>query len=278
MPLCHYTCPVTTQSAHGIARGSKNNPVFRTLARVGYAVNGLIHLLIGLITIGIATGTATADADESGALGQLASSPAATVILWVVVIGLAALGLWLLVSAFVTTDADPKRKWGHRVAELGKAIAYFVVAGSALTLALGGSTGSGGSASSASAALIAAPGGVVLLAAVGFGVLAIGAYFVYKGVTRKFTEDIDVPHGRIGQATIALGTIGYVAKGIAIGIVGILLTVAAFTLDPSRAEGLDGALKSLLELPFGAVILYVIGAGLIAYGVYCFARARRARL
>ena len=72
--------------------------------------------------------------------------------------------------------------------------------------------------------------------------------------------------------------VGYVAKGIAIGVTGILFVVAAFTHDPSKAGGLDAALHSLAALPFGALILWVVGAGLVIYGIYCFARARYARM
>jgi len=61
-------------------------------------------------------------------------------------------------------------------------------------------------------------------------------------------------------------------------VVGILVIVAGFTLDPSQSTGLDGALRSLAELPFGVAILVLVGLGLIAYGVYCFFRARFARL
>ncbi len=261
-----------------MARSTQNNSLLRVLARVGFAVNGLIHILIGVIAIGIATGTATADADEAGALGQLASTPGATVILWTVVVGMIALGIWLLLTAFLNTEADSKHKWAHRVADLGKAVAYFLVAGTALTFALGTATGSAGSASSASATLLATPGGVFVLMAAGVGVLATGCYFIFKGITQKFTSDIVVPHGTIGRATVALGVTGYVAKGVAISVVGILLAIAAFTLDASKAEGLDGSLKALLGLPFGVAILCVVGGGLVAYGVYCFARARRARL
>jgi Domain of Unknown Function (DUF1206) len=269
---------VITDTAQKLARGTKNNALLRVLARVGFAVNGLIHILIGVIAIGIATGTATADADEAGALGQLASTPGAVVILWTVVVGLIALGIWLLLSAFLNTDVDPKHKWAHRIADLGKAVAYFIVAGTAVTIALGNSTGSEGGTTSASATLLATPGGVFVLFAAGVVVFAVGCYFIYKGAARKFTSDIVVPHGTIGRATVALGVTGYMAKGVAVAVVGILLAVAAFTLDPSKAEGLDGSLKALLGLPFGVAILGVVGGGLIAYGVYCFARARLARL
>ena len=77
---------------------------------------------------------------------------------------------------------------------------------------------------------------------------------------------------------MAFGVVGYIAKGIAIGVTGILFIVAAFTHDPETAGGLDAALHSLAELPFGPVILWIVGLGLILYGLFCFARARYAKM
>jgi hypothetical protein len=79
-------------------------------------------------------------------------------------------------------------------------------------------------------------------------------------------------------AVTVLGVVGYVAKGLALVAVGVLFAVAAVTFDPSKAKGLDGALKALAHLPFGTVILVAVGIGVIAYGVYLGARARLARL
>lgn len=59
---------------------------------------------------------------------------------------------------------------------------------------------------------------------------------------------------------------------------GALFVAAALTHDPEKAGGLDAALRALAELPFGAVILWTVGAGLALYGLYCFARARYARM
>ncbi|HEY8294249.1 MAG TPA: DUF1206 domain-containing protein, partial [Micrococcaceae bacterium] len=106
----------------------------------------------------------------------------------------------------------------------------------------------------------------------------IGGYFFVKGVRQKFRQDITLPTGFAQKPVLALGVFGYVAKGVAIVALGALLAVAAVKVDPHGASGLDGALKSLAALPFGQVILSVVGTGLIAYGVYSFARARLARL
>jgi len=250
----------------------------RVLARLGFAVNGLLHILIAAIAIALALGTGRDSADQSGALGAIAATPGGVFLLWVVVVGMTALGLWLLLGAFLLQGPDPKRVWSHRLVESGKAAVYLALAATAAVFAGGGSTSSSGSAQDASATLLATPGGVLLLLAGGLVLLAVGVYFVRKGALRKFTEDISVPGGSAGSVIVTLGVVGYVAKGIVLAVVAVLIIVAAVTVDPSKSTGLDGALKALAALPSGGLVLGGIGIGLVMYGLYCFARAWRARL
>lgn len=266
-----------TSPVKNAARGARNLPGVRIAARAGFAVNGLLHAIIGAIAIGIAVGGG-GEADQSGALGQIAGSPGGGILLWIVTVGLAALGLWLIAGAFLNQNSDPKKRVSRIVVECGKGIAYLALASAALTFALGGSSDSSSQTTSLSAQLLAAPGGVVLLVLLGLGVCAVGVYFVVKGIRKRFLEDITVPGGSRGKAIERLGVAGYAAKGIALFVVGVLFVVAAFTVDPERATGLDGALTALAGLPFGKVILTLVGLGLIAYGVYGFARAKLARL
>lgn len=264
--------------AKSVAQSVKNSTPLRVLARWGFATNGLLHILIGGVAIGIASGAGGGEADQSGAFGQLASTPGGVFLLWAVVVGLSALGLWLLVASFLIPGADPKRKWAHRGIEWSKAAVYLFLAFTAFTFARGSSTDSSSTARDATASLLSSPAGVVLLFVGAIVVLAIGAYFVRKGVAKKFLSDISVPPEPARKVVVALGIAGYVSKGIALGVVAILLAAAGITRDPSKSTGLDGALKSLAELPAGPVILIAVGLGLIAYGVYCFIRAWRARL
>lgn len=265
-------------SVSGVARSAKNSTALRVLARLGFAVNGLVHILIGALAVGIATGGGSTDADQSGAFRQLASTPGGVFLLWSVVIGMFALGLWLLISAFLMPGGDSKRRWARRGAEAAKGVTYIALGATAVPFALGGSTSSSGSTSSLSGMLMSSPAGVVVLIVVGLAVVAVGVYFVRKGITQKFVDDISLPREPVRKVVLALGASGYVAKGIAIGIAGILVVVAAVTHDPSKSTGLDGALTSLAALPFGVIILIVIAIGLIAYGLYCFVRSRFARL
>ena len=52
-----------------------------------------------------------------------------------------------------------------------------------------------------------------------------------------------------------LGTAGYCAKGVALAIIGGLFGYAAITYDPKKAGGLDAALSTVRDQPFGTVLL-----------------------
>lgn len=275
---------MTQDASRSAARRIQRTPGFRTAARAGYAVNGLLNVLIGVLAISVAiAGAASGSADQNGALQGLASAPGGQVLIWVIAIGTAALGLWQLAEGVLVSEPDAKRKWAHRVKELGKGVAYLAIAAIAVGVALqggsgGGSGGSGGGEEGLTATLLRTPGGVILVVVIGLVALGVGGYMVAKGVRRKFLDDLNRPSGRAGQVTEVLGVVGYVARGIAIAVVGVLFIAAAVTADPKRAGGLDDALAALSALPFGQVLLVAIGVGFIAYGVYSAVRAKYARL
>ena len=264
-----------SRTARRAATDLQQSPALQALARVGFIVNGLLHVLIGVIALTVAFG-GTGDASEEGALTALASTPFGDLLLWVVTIGLWALALFQILETAIIRGTD-RRAWGRRAKEAGKAVAYAAIGFAAFEFARGGVSG-GDPAESLSARILSAPGGVLLLLLVAAAVAALGIHFIVKGVRRTFIQDIAVPAHELGTATVAAGVVGYSAHGVAIFIVGVLFGVAAATSDPSEASGLDGALKALLELPYGVVILTVVALGLIAFGVYCFLRARYARL
>ncbi|HEY5230600.1 MAG TPA: DUF1206 domain-containing protein [Galbitalea sp.] len=260
------------------ARRAENSKVFHFMARLGFAASGLIHILIGLIAIQVAIGAGGNEADQSGALAQVASTPGGVFVLWVAVVGLTALGLWLIIGAFVVPGSGGRKRAAHFLVGFAKGIVYLVLAFTAYSFARGGSTSSASSTSGASGGLLAHPGGAVVIGLIGVGVFAVGIGLLVKGLRRSFKKDILVPAGAAGRATVALGIAGYVAKAVALGAVGVMFVIAALTGDAADANGLDQGLKSLASLPYGVVILVAVGVGLIAYGVYSFVRARYAKL
>jgi hypothetical protein len=265
-------------SPKAAASAAQSSRAFQIAARAGYVVLGLVHIIIGAIAISVAVGAGGGEADQGGAMEQIARVPFGVVVLWLIVLGLFALGVWQIAEAFLERDPDTKKKWGRRIKEVGTAVAYFAIGGTALVYALGGQSDSSQSSAKMTADLMAAPGGILVVVLIGLVVLGVGIAFIVRGIKRSFEKHLSLPAGKTGDGIRTLGTVGYVAKGIAVAVVGVLFVVAAITHDPEKAGGLDAALKSLAALPFGQVVLWLVGAGLIVYGVYCFARARYARL
>lgn len=266
----------------GVAREASPRAVvrtraFRRIARSGYAVNGLIHFLIGAIAISVAFGDPTVvGASPSGALRELARSPGGGILIWAAVVGLGALGLWQLTQAGLITDTHRLRKWGRRASEAGKGLAYLALGATATVIALGGRTSSSETIQAVTSRLLESDLGVFLLAATGLGIFGGGIGFVVIGLRRSFRTFITVPGGRTGRFVLRLGRSGYVVKGLSLGIVGTLLVVAAVTSDSRQAAGLDGALRTLVLLPHGSIYLAAVGLGLVQYGLFLVFRVRLA--
>ena len=265
--------------ASDAAEDAVNSKGFQLAARAGYVAAGLLHFLIGVIALGLATG-GTGSADQSGAIGQVAGNPGGTALLWFCFIGCAALALFQFSEVFFgVRHLDGRDRIAARLKFGGQAVVYAVIGATFGRYALGGSSDSGSTASSLSASLMAHPAGAALLLAVGVGVLAVGGYFVHSGATRRFRKKLTgLPPGGVGSGIIALGTAGYLAKGCALGVLGILVLVTTITNNPEESTGLDGALKALRDQPFGAWLLGAVALGLMAYGVFMVVRSRYQRM
>lgn len=262
-------------TAKGAARAARSSTVFRRTARAGYVVLGVVHILIGAVAVSIAAGS-SGDADQDGVMEQLRRTPVGGLLLAGVAIGLFALAVWQVGAAMVKSGPDETRKWGLRIKLIGTAIAYLVLAVMAVIYAVGGRADSEEATQDASAGVMALPGGTIVIVLVGIGVGAVGIGFVVGGFTRAFEKTMTLPTGPARQGIVVFGVVGYLAKGVAVAATGVLFVIAALTQDPEKAAGLDGALHSLIVLPLGRVILWVVGAGLAVYGVFCFVRARLA--
>jgi len=269
-----------TDKAERAVKDVHAHPAFRIAARGGFAVNGLLHTLIGSLAIAIAVGSGGGDADQGGALRSIAATPGGVFLLVVLLVGLVALGLWFCVEAFLENrpGAKPDERWAKTAITLAKGLTYLAICVPVVTVLLGTSGDSDDDVQQASAFLLQTPGGIVVLVAAAAVMLGIGGYFIVKGVKRRFLDDLALPRAPLDRVVTALGVAGYTAKGVALAAVGGLLATAAISTDASEAGGIDDALRTIATLPFGAVLLVIVGGGLIAYGVYCFARARLAKL
>lgn len=256
------------------AKDSDEVNLLQRVGRWGYVVYGVFHVALAVLFWNLAFGGG-GEASTSGAMQTLADQPLGTAIIWVVAIGLTLLSLWQLVEAVLDPDDAGT---GRRLKAAGKAVGYGAVAAAAWRFALGSGGSGGNSEESLTARVLQLPFGRILVGLLALGILAVAGYHVYKGLTRKYMEDVetlDLPH-RARQVVDWSGRIGYPAKGVAYGTIGVLFLLAAVQADSEQAGGLDEGVTKLLQAPYGPYLVAAIGLGFALFGVYCLARARSA--
>lgn len=256
------------------ARATDSKPI-ELLGRVGLAAYGLVHLLIAWLATRVALGTGSAgEGGKEGALKQIAAESWGAALLWVIAVGLFALAIWQLGEAIWGRNSIGSP--GRRIAHVVEALVWAFLGYSAAKVASGGKSQSDSDQADLTAKALDAPAGQVLVAAVGLLVIGAAAYLVHKGAKKTFYKDLDLmgasPTTR--RVTERLGQVGYIAQGSAYSIVGLLIVIAAIQHDPDKATGLDTALATLAEQPYGTALLLIVAAGLACFGVYCFLDAR----
>jgi Domain of Unknown Function (DUF1206) len=264
------------------ARQAGESDGLEHLARVGLIAFGVVHLLVAWLALQLAWGGGGESADQSGAMRTLAESPLGTPLLWVIAVGLIALAVWQAAevlrwrsgwSASGKARTKALRKSGNA---LVKAAVYITLA----VLAIGFATGSGTSSSQqqqeTTAGVFGWPGGQFLVGAAGLVLIGVGGWHIRKGINKHFLKQIDTSDASPSAVRLVtrLGQVGFPGKGIALALVGGLLVYAAITFDPSKAQGLDGALHTILEAPFGQILLTLVAIGIAAFGAFCLVRAR----
>jgi hypothetical protein len=274
----HVNVVTVTGEVRHAARVAKHSDALAALARVGFIGFGLTHLVLAWIVVQIAFGSPPTEGDQVGALAVVRERPFGTVLLIVVGLGLAAIAVWQALEAVVGHTAEERAaQIRERVMSAGRAIAYGVFAFYSARLVFHPrKPGAAAQKQQAAGSVLAVPGGQWLVAAIGVGVVAIGVGLALYGLTRHFER-----HLRTGSMTAStldllrlIGTVGYVAKGIAYLIAGILVVAAAVQYDPSASRGLDAALRTLSRYGWGHVVLLVIAAGMAAFGLFAVAQAR----
>lgn len=270
---------MTSAAPRNARQAARSRPV-KVAARVGILAYGITHLLIGALALQVAFGQGGEQADQTGAFQALAQQPYGPPLLWVLTVGFVAAALWRAELAvwgygYVSDRTTQVRK---KAVNAVKAVVFVVLAVLAGRTASGGGGGGGGQ-QQATAGVFGLPGGQILVGLAGIVVLVVGVVKVVEGYRKKFLDDMDVPSDRHARTVLErVGQVGNVAKGVSIGLIGILLGVAAIRHDPAEATGLDAALKGLAAQPYGPYLLVAVAVGLVAYGVFCFFDARYHRV
>lgn len=135
----------SVSQARSQGRRMSNSRAMEVLSRVGLCARGVIYVLVGLLAVQMGFGGDSGkEADRSGAVRTIGEQPFGRVLLWALVLGLAAMALWRLSEAAFGQAVTGGDKWTRRLGSLGLAVFYTVICiGVVQTALVGGSAGGG---------------------------------------------------------------------------------------------------------------------------------------
>ena len=259
----------------------RSSDTFGWLVRAGLVGYGLFHLMIAAASIRL-TVPGLPQIPGQGALTLLAHDPLGFALLLLLATGFAVLAVWQAVAGVVgQRHLTGRHRTVMRAGAGCRAMAYGFLTFSLVHAVLqrDASSATNQSPRSASAGVLEQPLGRLVLGGAGIVVVAIGVGLAVFGIRRQFLDQLDDEAQQGGRRVpiVVLGQVGYVAKGTAFAVIGVLVAWAAVTDDPRQTGGLDRSLERLVGAPLGSVAVTVVGAGIGCFGLYLLARARHLR-
>src|SRR6266516_7764383 len=167
------------------------------LARLGYAIKGVVYLIIGFLAVQLAVGVGGKATDQRGAIQTISALPLGKFLLVVVTIGLVGFALWCFIQALFDTEGKGRKAKGiiARVGYAAVGVSYGLLAVGTIQLLAG--TGNGGKSSTTSAQnwtgiLLKYSIGVALVVVVGLAVLGIAGYLFYRAYSANFQRKLSL--------------------------------------------------------------------------------------
>ncbi|EIE52049.1 DUF1206 domain-containing protein [Salipiger aestuarii] len=239
--------------------------------RAGYAARGAVYVIVGGLALSAAVYGGQARG-TTGALVTLRGQPWGAALLWVIAIGLIAYMVWRLIDAAMDLECKGSDAKGlaARAGQAVTGVIHGAIGVSVAASAMGGGGGGGGT-QTATQKLMAVPWGPYFVMAAGLVTIGAGIYYAHKGIAEKYKADIRVtPLARKLDPAMKAGLL---AEGIVIGIIGALIFYAGLTHDSGQAGGVGAALGEIRSAPYGGILMGVIAAGLVGFGVENFVEA-----
>jgi hypothetical protein len=256
------------------ARRASNSPAAHLLARAGLTARGVIYILVGWVAVLVALGHSSREADQQGALHLLAGKPYGLVSLWLLGIGFAGYALWRLSEAAFGVPAEPGT--GPRLKSLARAVIYAGLSYLTFTVIAGTDRSQSRQQQDITANAMHHPAGRLLVGVVGAVIVVCGIILVAEGARKKFMKYLRTAQmsPRTRRVVKLLGMTGTIARGLVFALVGLLVIAAAVTHKASESGGIDKALLTLRNQPFGEFLMILAALGLVVFGVYGLCEAR----
>ncbi|MDQ3101157.1 MAG: DUF1206 domain-containing protein, partial [Bacteroidota bacterium] len=145
------------------------------------------------------------------------------------------------------------------------------------SLAIGGSGGGDGdSRQFVVSKILQQPGGQWIVGAIALFFIGYGIYQIYRALSGKFKKHVNQwqMSNKERSVYMRIGRLGFIARGIVLGVIGFLFIKASIASNASQAQGTEGAFQFLHDSGYGPWLMGSVAFGLFAFGVFCVVQAR----
>lgn len=255
------------------------------LAKFGLIAKGIVYLLsgalalLGALSIGNHPGKS---ADKSGVFSFIYEQPMGGALLAAIAVGLLCYAAWRLIQGIKDTEQKGNSFKGlaKRGSYIFRGLLYCSIALYAGKLLLHHASKGSDSNEKLAGELIDKPFGQVMMGIIA-GVMFISGvvqlYNAFSGKYKKYVEKAQYK-SNIASMLVKTGRLGYTARGIVWFIIGWLFLKAAIKSSPDQAGGSGDVFQWLQSWDHGDVLLAIVAAGLVCYGIFMFLRAKYQRI
>jgi hypothetical protein len=251
------------------------------LARAGFAVKGGVYLLLGVLALmaglNASGGRVT---DPLGAVATLLDQPFGRAAVGAVAVGLALYAAWRFLEAFADANNVGGRREGiaKRAAWGLSGAVYAFLALDVARLALQWKAGDG---TDIPRSLLASPLAPWVVTLAALGIIAYAAKEIREGLARRLSERLNLRQlsREAGPIVVEISRVGIIARASVMAVMGVVLLRARTSPRRATAEtDVSDSLRLIAALPSGTLLLTLMAAGLMAYGVYQLVHARYRRI
>lgn len=253
----------------------------KKMARTGFIAKGTVYGITGILTFLAAFNMGGQKASKMQVLEFLDKQPFGNALLVLMGLGLVCYAVWRFVQSISDPEnigQDGKGK-AKRAAFFISGLIYLGLAALALLRVFSsGSSGQGSSGSSAQqSSFLASETGLILIGIVGAALIIVGIFQFVKAYKNDYTKKFDLTslsEEKKRKSIKNTARFGLSARGVIFLITGYFALQAALGSDPSEIKTTAEAFSFIQNSSYGAWLMGVVAAGLVAYAVYMYLMAQ----
>lgn len=255
----------------------------KKIAKTGFVAKGSVYAITGVLTFMAAFNMGGQKTGRLQVLQFLDQQTFGNVLLILMGVGLACYATWRFIQSIKDPEhiGDDTKGKAKRIAFFISGLIYLGLAVLAVMRVIG--SGSGSSASSGSAqksSFLASETGLILIGIAGAGIVIAGIFQFIKAYRNDYTKKFDLSslsEEKRRKSIKNTAKFGLSARAVIFLIIGYFALNAALSSDPSKIKTTTEAFSFIQESSYGAWLMGLVAAGLVAYAIYMFLMAKYRR-